>query len=169
MPLGENLASTGQQTTASGVGDINQSLSYWSKLLSGSRPAMMAAIAPETNSVLSGADASKRQTAAMGTARGGGTAATNQQRDTQTQATIDNALFAARPEAAKEVGQLGTQVAGIGTTETADALNALGLGANVEDTLSTFGKGSGSSGGVGAAAGDAGSAAASILLGAFGL
>jgi len=165
MPLGENLASTGQQTTAAGVGDINQSLGYWSKLLSGSRPAMQAAIAPETNAVLSGADAQRRQQAAMGTARGGGTAGANQQEADKTKATIDNALFGVRPEAARQVGELGTKVAGIGTAETADALNALGLGEDVEKTLSTFGQ---KGGGGGSSPASLGSSIAGILGAAFG-
>jgi len=167
MPLGENLAGQGQATTAAGVGDINQSLGYWSKLLSGSRPAMQAAIAPETNAVLSGADASKRQQAAMGTARGGGTAGTNQQLDTTTRATIDNALFGVRPEAAKETGELGAKVAGIGQSELAESLNALGLGEDVEKTLSTFGQKSG--GGGGSSPASIGSSIAGILGAAFGL
>jgi hypothetical protein len=96
---------------------IGGAQSYYQNLLSGSRPAIMQAEAPEINATLNQSDAAKRQLAARGTARGGGTAGTNQQVGTSTQAQIDNALFGARPGAAGALGSLGTSE--LGTAETA--------------------------------------------------
>jgi hypothetical protein len=100
---------------------------YWSKLLSGNRPAMEQAVAPETNAVRAGADASKRNLDASGTARGGGVSAVNQQRETDTMAKIDNLLFGVRPEAAKETAK-------IGAAELATASNMLGMAENTAGT-----------------------------------
>lgn len=108
IPAAKNLVSTGADA-------ISQSLGYYSKLLSGNRPAMQQAIAPEANAALAQSDAQKRQLAATGTARGGGTAAINQNRKTATDAEIDNMLFGAQSSAAKTTGALGTSTVGAGT------------------------------------------------------
>ncbi len=100
---------------STGADAISQSLGYFTKLLSGNRPAAQQAIAPEANTALAQSDAQKRQLAAGGTARGGGTAAVNQTRKTATDAEIDNMLFGARADAAKATGALGTSTVGAGT------------------------------------------------------
>lgn len=81
----------------------------------------MQAEAPAINATNAGADASKRQLGTMGTARGGGVSASNQTLDDRTRATIDNALFGVRSQAAgglakvgAETGQLGVQELGAG-------------------------------------------------------
>jgi hypothetical protein len=124
LPQAQTAQATGQESLGK-AGD------YWSKILSGSRPAMQQAVAPETNAVRAGADAQKRQLAAMGTARGGGTSAVSQQRDTDTMAKIDNLLFGARPEAAKETAK-------IGGAELADASSMLGIGATTSTNLANI-------------------------------
>jgi hypothetical protein len=114
LPAGEQAFKTGQSM----VGDA---ASYWKNILTGNRASVSAAVAPETNAVRAGADASKRQLATSGTARGGGVNAASRTLDDSTRAKTDNAIFGARPEAAK-------QTAAIGSTELSAALNALGLG-----------------------------------------
>jgi len=122
LPQGEGAVAKGQEDTGK-AGD------YWSKILSGSRAAVSAAVAPETNAIRSGADARKRQLATSGTARGGGTNAINQQMDTDTASKVDNAIFGARPEAAKEV-------AGIGRTELGAGINLTGMAGETATNLS---------------------------------
>lgn len=107
---------------------IGKAIDYWSKLTSGNRPAMLQAVAPEVNAAEASTDAQKRQQAAMGTARGGGTAGTNQQLDTAKMATIDNLLFGAQSKGAEEEGRLGSE-------ELNAALNALGTGGNAAANL----------------------------------
>src|SRR5271163_1359224 len=115
----------GMPTAQSALGGANN---YFQKLLTGNRATMEQAEAPEINAVNTGSDAAKRQLAASGTARGGGVAATNQQRDTATRATADNLLMQARPAAAgAEAGigesALGTSL-GAGTNLTSIASNS---------------------------------------------
>jgi len=133
-------AATGAATTQTGLAGLTNSLNYWQNLLGGSRTAITQAVAPETNAIQAQSDAAQRQQAAMGTARGGGTAAANQQRQTTTQAAIDQGILAARPQAAQQEAAVGGKIADVGTTQMAQALNALGIsetaGANLTDISS---------------------------------
>jgi hypothetical protein len=99
----------GMGTAQGALGGANN---YWQKLLTGNRAQMEQAEAPEINAVQAGADASKRQLATVGTARGGGVGAGSQQLDTNTRAAIDNSLFAARPAAASAEAQIGENTLG---------------------------------------------------------
>lgn len=128
LPFAQSSAATGTATTKAGTDAMSSSLGYWQKLMSGNRTTMQQAVAPETNATLSGADAQKRQLAATGTARGGGVAGVEQQQKDATMAKVDNLLFGARPEAAKESSKIGGDLARVGTSQTSNAINALGLG-----------------------------------------
>lgn len=119
---------TGEAGYAEGAGNLRTAGDYYKKILSGNRSAALQAVAPEATSVRRASDASKRQLATSGTARGGGVAATNQQRETDTMSQINNALFGARPEAAKGL----TQVAG---AQLSAAFQALGLSAEEANTF----------------------------------
>lgn len=119
---------TAQAGQAEGAGNLRTAGDYYKNILSGNRTAALQAIAPETASVRRASDASKRQLATSGTARGGGVAATNQQRETDTMSEINNALFGARPAAAKGL----TQVAG---AQLSAAFQALGLSAEEANTF----------------------------------
>jgi hypothetical protein len=119
--------------TSSGAADTGAASGYFKSLVSGNRNAVQAAIAPQANEVRSAADAQKRQASAMGTARGGGTAGTNQQTDTNTQATIDNAMFGARSGAAGQLAQIGAGETGAGLS----AAGTAGSAASAEGTIST--------------------------------
>lgn len=156
MPTATNLS-------ASGSGGLDSSMAYFKSIMSGNRSTMMAAQAPAINATLASGDAAKRQAATSGTARGGGTAGTNQQADEKTGATIDNALFAARPAAAKEVGQLGN-------AELSDALNALGIAGNTAGDITSLASSSRSTSNAitRQAIGDVASVAGAVL-GGFGL
>jgi len=102
----QNIARGGAASAAGGALQ-DQGAGYFQKLASGNRPAMMQAIAPEANAVQSQGDAARRQTAASGTSRGGGTAGANQTQKDAQMAQIDNALFGVRGGAAKETADIG--------------------------------------------------------------
>src|SRR5215469_3069679 len=140
LPTAQKGAATGAATTQTGLAGLTSSLNYWQNLLGGNRTAITQAVAPETNAIQAQSDAAARQQAAMGTARGGGTAAANQDRQTQTQAQIDQGILAARPQAAQQEAAVGGKIADVGTTQMAQALNALGIGetsaANLTDISS---------------------------------
>ena len=114
LPQAQSSMATGTQAT-------DQALNYFQKLTSGNRTAMDQAIAPARNAINTAGDASRRQQANLGTARGGGVNATNQQQKTTQDAAVDSALLQAQPEAAKAE-------ATIGQSQTQDALAALGIG-----------------------------------------
>jgi hypothetical protein len=121
LPTAEAGVSLGQDL-------IGNAANYWSKLTSGNRPALQAAVAPEVNQANAYTDAIKRQTATTGTARGGGTAGTNRELDTAKMAEIDNLLFGAQTKGAEQEGRLGS-------VETSEALNALGIAGNASANL----------------------------------
>lgn len=117
-----NFALPSAQTSqAAGASDTSAASNYWKGILSGNRSALMASAAPEINAVNSNADATRRDAAASGTARGGGATAANRQAGDQTTAAITDALFKQRPQAAQGAAQ-------VGATELSDASNKLGLG-----------------------------------------
>lgn len=119
LPLAKETASTGQSILKGGVESLGTAGNYFKKLLSGNRSDLMQAEAPAIAATTSAADASKRQLATMGTARGGGVSASNQQIDDKTRATVDNALFGVRSAAAGDlakVGQAETQAGALDLT-----------------------------------------------------
>jgi len=143
--FGGNAAKTDRKNELQGIGNLNNVFNfgmkgatgelgagsalqgaagdYYSKLLSGNRTAALSAIAPVANTATAQADAAKRQAVASGTARGGGANAASQQLDTSTRATVDNALNAAKAEAARGASTLGS-------TQVSQAANLLGIGSN---------------------------------------
>jgi hypothetical protein len=124
LPFGQQQARTGQATTAAGVQDLGEAGGYFGKLASGDRPTALQAVAPQTNAALAQSDAEKRQLAASGTARGGGTAGFNQQRDTNLMAQIDNMLFGARTAGAQGLAGVGQAESGVGLGETGQGIQA---------------------------------------------
>jgi len=124
----ETLGAAGTAEKAAGLGDIGSAASYWKTLLSGDRAETAAAVAPVTTAATEAADAAKRQLAETGTARGGGTASAGLAIDEATRAQIDKLIAGVKPAAATNLGTLGATVAGIGGTDIAAMLNALGIG-----------------------------------------
>lgn len=130
LPTAEAGAKTGAATTAAGTNAMGTGLDYWQKLMSGNRATTNQAIAPVANQQASAADAQRKQQSASGTARGGGTAAVNEEAKTKQMSDIDNILFGAQSEGATKVGEVGKSLAQTGTAQTGEAANILGIGAN---------------------------------------
>jgi hypothetical protein len=127
LPAGKAAFTTGQQGYQAGQSDLGTASGYLKSLTTGGPASTNAAIAPERAQVLSANDAAKRQLAASGTARGGGTAGVNQARDAATQGKIDEALFGLRPAAAGELAKVGSAEGQLGLGETGAGLEAAGL------------------------------------------
>lgn len=119
---------TATSLTAAGTAGLDAASGYWQKLLSGNRATALSAIAPETSAIEAGEDATRRQMATSGTARGGGVASTAATAHDKSMSEIDTAIMGARPQAAGEVAK-------IGSTEVSAGLNALGLGENAAADL----------------------------------
>jgi hypothetical protein len=123
-----------QSAISGGESLLSSAGNYFNNLLTGNRSNLQAAAAPETNAALSGADAARRQAGASGTARGGGTAATNANAKSDVMAQIDNALFGVRGKAAEGAAGVGSSIAGIGS-------NLLGTAAGVSSSLGNISSG----------------------------
>lgn len=91
---------------------------------------MEQALSPEISSITGQADQNRKQQSAMGTARGGGTDAINQQQQQNTQGQISQLINQARPQAAQQMQGIGAQELGTGS-------NLLGLGANAAGALTS--------------------------------
>jgi hypothetical protein len=121
--------STGQGATSAGLGALGKAGSFFSSLLSGNRAQTNAAMAPQIATANAQTDAQRRQLAASGTARGGGTAPASQTAQTTKLAQIQNMLFGARTGAAEGLTKVGSAEGGIGLSAAATAGNAAtGLG-----------------------------------------
>lgn len=127
LPLAKETAATSTATTAAGVGSMEGVKKYFQDIMSGSRPAQFAAIAPEMNAINAQSDASRSARAAFGTQRTGGTAGANMEADTARMTAANNALFAARPVAAEGAAKIGEAEANIGSQQFANGLRALGI------------------------------------------
>lgn len=114
------------------AGNANQDAAsgYFAKLASGNRPAMLQAVAPQTNAINQSADAARRQQSEMGTSRGGGVAGANQTADTDRMTQVNNALFGVQPEAAKEQADIGGRQVGQGLESQYLANSAAGANLN---------------------------------------
>lgn len=116
----QGLGASGTQATGAAQNFFNSVL--------GNRTAQAQAVAPAASAATAGAQAQKNQLASEGTGRTGGAVATSQQIDDATRAQIDSLIGAAAPAAANSLE-------GIGSTQVADMLNALGIGNSAAGTL----------------------------------
>jgi hypothetical protein len=91
---------SGQNETGQSQDLLGQAGGYYSKLLSGDRAATLSAVAPTVNAANSQTDATKRNIASSGTARGGGVNAVTASLDDSKRANIDNAVNDAKGKAA---------------------------------------------------------------------
>lgn len=132
MNQGGQLYNAGRAATGQGLQDLGTSGNFFRRLASGNRVAATQAMAPQINAATQQADAQRRQEAALGTARGGGTAGLNQTADTNRLASIDNMLFGAQTGAAGELANVGRTEAGIGLGETGQGLTAENIGREAE-------------------------------------
>ena len=151
LPAGESSLATGATTTAAGVGTLQNATSnldpvtkYWSDILSGNRTAVMGAVAPTVNAVNDASDARLRQTANMGTSRGGGINSDLQQDQTRRQSEIDNAINQVRPQAAEGLTKAVATKGALGSELTSAGISEQGIGANLLGTSTTAAGSSGS-------------------------
>jgi hypothetical protein len=121
-----NVFNTGMQqgsaTLGQGQSELGSAAGYDTKILNGDRSSIMSALSPQISSITGQGAANQRQQAAMGTSRGGGTNAADQQLQQREQGQISSAVGGAQPAAAQSL-------AGIGATESGLGSNLLGLGA----------------------------------------
>lgn len=113
---------------AKGTAATDAAQNFWQTILSGSRQQLAEAVAPEASAARAAADAAKRQEGAMGTARGGGTAAANRELDDRTRAQIDSLIGRIRPAAAGALQSIGAE-------EISAMLSALGIGTGATGTV----------------------------------
>jgi len=142
LPTSQSLESSGAATTKEGLSTLGDANSFWKNILQGSRPQVMQAVAPAVNAAESQEDAARRQQVASGTSRTGGVNAGNQDAQFKTQGAIDTAIAALPGQAASEEGKIGAATASIGQGVVGEALNALGLGSNAAQNLTSDASGS---------------------------
>ena len=128
LPQAKSAVGTGLSTLRSAGSDVGSAAGFFRNLMSGNRSAVNAAVAPQANTAQTMADASRRQAAASGTARGGGTAGPAQTAKDQTLATIQNMLFGARTTGAEGTLAAGRAEAGVGATQGDIGSNLAGIG-----------------------------------------
>lgn len=133
LKTGLDYAKTGFRGTQTGMDTLGGAKRYFQTIMSGSRPDMMAAIAPEVNAVNETADASRTGGATFGTQRGGGVNAAAQSAETQRMTDITNAIFGARPGAAGQVAKIGGEEADIGASQAGIGLGVGRLGTEEQD------------------------------------
>jgi hypothetical protein len=131
LPLSDTQSKMGAGQEAKGVDTLDTAKQYWSDITQGNRTALQSAAAPQANAIQQRADAAKREQSQMGTARGGGLNAENQQVQQNQEKQLATNEAAVQPEAAKQLGQVGQAQANIGHQQMAEALQALGLSADV--------------------------------------
>ncbi len=140
LPTGQAQQTAGQQTLQTAQANLQPASQYWQNLLTGGRTQYAGMAAPQINSTLAGADATRNQAAQFGSGRSGG--AVSQQRDaaTQTQSQIDNTLNQNIVQGRQAGAQGATQVAAadtaIGGVQLQNALAQLGLSQSaIEDIM----------------------------------
>lgn len=135
---GKSTFATGLTAEKSGLEQLGGPAAYYQKLLTGNRASALSAVAPTVNAVNSQTDAAAKQAATMGTARGGGVNAGQQQVDTAKQAAVENAITGAREGAASGAAGVASATAGIGSSMAAQALQLLGLGTHAATSLTSI-------------------------------
>jgi len=131
---GKSETSAGNASVGQGQSALGAAGNYFSKIASGNRQAQLQAAAPVSNAILSQGDASRRQQASEGTARGGGVASTNQTQKDAQMAQVDNALFGAQGSAAKEEAGIGAQESQVGLGQLSAANSLLNNSAYASGT-----------------------------------
>ena len=135
LPMADKAQATGFPAVAGGITGLDQAKQYWSKIMSGNRPAVMEAAAPALTNINQQADAARAEQAQMGTARGGGTSAANQQAETNRMTQANQLIAGLQPQAAAGVQAASTAEAQAGEAQMRDALSAMGLSQNVADEI----------------------------------
>lgn len=114
-----------------GQQNLNLVQSYLRPQVTGDRNATLSALAPEINALTQRQQGSVQAQRGM-FPRGGPTASAAAQQPYQFQGDLNNLLFSARPMAAQQLGQLGSNQASMG-------LSALGQGAGLTNSMLGYG------------------------------
>jgi hypothetical protein len=138
LPNAKAGYNAGTDTQKSALSQLSSPAKYYSDLLSGDRSTTLQAVAPTVNAANAQTDAQKRQLAANGTSRGGGTNATSQQLDTAKMASIDNAITGAKEGAAVGATRVAGETSKIGDSQTNAALSLLGIGTTAAKDLTSL-------------------------------
>lgn len=133
LPLAGQQKNAGQTSTAAGLSGVDAAKQYFQNIMQGGSAALKAA-QPAVSAVNSQADAAMAQ-AEMGTARGGGINSTEQQLETNKNSQVSNIIAGQQSVAAQETGSLGGTEAQIGNQQLWQALQSLGLDANVAQEI----------------------------------
>lgn len=141
FPLGKQTAEEGRNTITEGMNTLKSPEQYFTDILSGSRPQLMGAIAPEVNAINEVAQAGRETEGAYGTGRGGGSAAANREAETERQKATYGSIFGARPQAAESLVGIGKVKSEVGLQQFSNALRALGLSQSaIESILQSAGQ-----------------------------
>lgn len=131
MAIGQAGQAAGTQTLNQAKRDLGPAESYYKNLLTAGRTQTAQRAAPALQAVQDQTDAARRQEAATGTGRAGGTAAANREAGTTEQSQIDQiintTLQSGRAEGAKGLTQTAGAETAIGTEQLGNAMRALGL------------------------------------------
>lgn len=119
FPQAQTGFQTGGTTTGAGADYL--------KGILGSRTAAAEAMAPEANQLSAQADALRQSQAQLGTSRGGGVSAQNQQADQAVQNQIANQTFATRAQAAPQAVAAGQAQSQAASQQLMAALQAMGM------------------------------------------
>lgn len=127
LPMSMDQINSGNADANKGAGNVAYSADWWKGILGGDKNRFMELTAPATNAVAEQFDAQRAAQAELGTSRGGGVNATNQQAATERDKTINTARFSAQPVAAQELAKTGGQQAQIAIEQVSNGLRLLGL------------------------------------------
>lgn len=131
LPAYDKGSAAGTQNENSGAGALDTAKQYWQGITSGNRTAVAGAAAPVADATAQAGAAQRREIASTGTARGGGINSRMQDSKTREESQVNSAVAAQQPKAAEELGQVGQAQANVGHQQMAEALQALGLSADV--------------------------------------
>jgi hypothetical protein len=131
MGMGQAGETTANQTLATAGKMLTQPAQYFQNLLTGGRTQTAQQAAPAIAAVTAQEDAARRQEAAFGTDRSGGTQAANREAGTAAQSQIDQIINQTQQQGRQAGAQGLTQVAGLetelGSDQMRNALSQLGL------------------------------------------
>lgn len=143
---GQGLMNTANADLAQAMSSLGGPEASFNRMLTAGRTDTAAAAAPAINAELSGADAARRQEAAMGTGRTGGTAEFNREAGARTSGQVAGTVNQTQQQrqaagaqgllqVAGQKSQIGGVQGGLGAAELNNALNLLGLGSNADTSI----------------------------------
>lgn len=135
LPASDTQIKSGTTAENSGFQGLEAVKKYWGTLMGGNRPAVMQAAAPAVNAVNEQADAQRRQEAEMGTSRGGGTNAANQEAEAARTGAVSDIISKVQPAAATGLETVAKDEGALGGQQMREALSSLGLSKEVADEI----------------------------------